>query len=357
MGQSAIKNPRRIVVLPGGGGTDPALEARVEYLEDNTYKITYFAEINGTTGTITKPTNSTILTDQFFGGVDAYVSTIQNGQPTGIFPQTAGGVAVDVTSFNTAGDFVLNGTPSAYPVALIYKLSIAAINWQNLDQDYVLDMEITDTQIGLIINGATDYPTPLDADKIGIWDTLNSLFKALTWANLKATLKTYFDTLYAPIGGIKRIIRYTTTTGAVTGTSANTLCASYLVSGGVNVVGDILLLAFRTIKTNTNGTYTIRLYVNTSSSLSGATLLGTYTTGSAPTVTTEFGRYLAIKSSTNTEVSPSAIASVPPLNAYNAVVTNANIDHTSAQYYIVGIQPSGSNADVISVSWFSMISL
>lgn len=145
MGQSAIKNPRRIVVLPGGGGTDPALEARVEYLEDNTYKITYFAEINGTTGTITKPTNSTILTDQFFGGVDAYVSTIQNGQPTGIFPQTAGGVAVDVTSFNTAGDFVLNGTPSAYPVALIYKLSIAAINWQNLDQDYVLDMGITET--------------------------------------------------------------------------------------------------------------------------------------------------------------------------------------------------------------------
>lgn len=197
MGQSAIKNPRRIVVLPGGGGTDPALEARVEYLEDNTYKITYFAEINGTTGTITKPTNSTILTDQFFGGVDAYVSTIQNGQPTGIFPQTAGGVAVDVTSFNTAGDFVLNGTPSAYPVALIYKLSIAAINWQNLDQDYVLDMEITDTQIGLIINGATDYPTPLDADKIGIWNVANSLFKALTWANLKATLKTYFDTLYS----------------------------------------------------------------------------------------------------------------------------------------------------------------
>ena len=143
MGQSAIKNPRRIVVLPGGGGTDPALEARVEYLEDNTYKITYFAEINGTTGTITKPTNSTILTDQFFGGVDAYVSTIQNGQPTGIFPQTAGGVAVDVTSFNAAGDFVLNGTPSAYPVALIYKLSIAAVNYQNLTIANVLDLEDT----------------------------------------------------------------------------------------------------------------------------------------------------------------------------------------------------------------------
>lgn len=157
MGQSAIKNPRRIVVLPGGGGTDPALEARVEYLEDNTYKITYFAEINGTTGTITKPTNSTILTDQFFGGVDAYVSTIQNGQPTGIFPQTAGGVAVDVTSFNTAGDFVLNGTPSAYPVALIYKLSIAAVNYQNLVIGNILDLE--DINIVKAIQATVDAGT------------------------------------------------------------------------------------------------------------------------------------------------------------------------------------------------------
>jgi len=55
----------------------------------------------------------------------------------------------------------------------------------------------TAARIGAIVNGAADYPTPLDADKIGIWDVANSLFKALTWANLKATLKTYFDTLYA----------------------------------------------------------------------------------------------------------------------------------------------------------------
>ena len=55
----------------------------------------------------------------------------------------------------------------------------------------------TAARIGAITNGSTDYPTPLDADKIGVWDVANSLFKALTLANLKATLKTYFDTLYS----------------------------------------------------------------------------------------------------------------------------------------------------------------
>ena len=142
MGQSAIKNPRRIVSQPGGGGgADPALEARVAYLEDNEYKITYFIEINGSTGTITKPTGSTILLDQFFGGVDAYVSTIANGQPTGIFPQTSGGVEVDVSSFDASGNFTLTGTPSAYPVALIFKLKIPAVSYQNLTTASILDME------------------------------------------------------------------------------------------------------------------------------------------------------------------------------------------------------------------------
>lgn len=55
----------------------------------------------------------------------------------------------------------------------------------------------TAARIGAIVNVATDYTTPLDADKIGIWDVANSLFKSVTLANLKATLVTYFDTLYS----------------------------------------------------------------------------------------------------------------------------------------------------------------
>ncbi len=41
----------------------------------------------------------------------------------------------------------------------------------------------------------------VDADEFRIWDSVTSLFKKITFANLKATLKSYFDTLYPPNDG------------------------------------------------------------------------------------------------------------------------------------------------------------
>jgi len=44
-----------------------------------------------------------------------------------------------------------------------------------------------------------DPDTPADGDLFGFWDIVDEVIKNITWANIKATLKTYFDTLYAAL--------------------------------------------------------------------------------------------------------------------------------------------------------------
>lgn len=113
-------------------GADTALDGRISILENNEIKVYYSAQINAQSGTITKPTNSTILADEFPGGVDAFVTTISGGEPTGDFPRTATGELVDVTTFDTSGNFALTGVPDSYPVMLIYVLKIKEIDASNL---------------------------------------------------------------------------------------------------------------------------------------------------------------------------------------------------------------------------------
>lgn len=57
-----------------------------------------------------------------------------------------------------------------------------------------------DVDIAGNIDAATSKTTPVDADELGIVDSAASnVLKKLTWANLKATLKTYFDAIYQPL--------------------------------------------------------------------------------------------------------------------------------------------------------------
>jgi len=56
------------------------------------------------------------------------------------------------------------------------------------------------------MSGYTSKTTPVDADLIPLSDSASSFgIKKLTWANIKATLKTYFDTLYIALAGDQTI--------------------------------------------------------------------------------------------------------------------------------------------------------
>jgi hypothetical protein len=78
------------------------------------------------------------------------------------------------------------------------KLGNGVTAWNSLTYSFTGDVPLT---VAEQITAATAKTTPVDADQFGITDSAASnVLKKLSWANVKATLKTYFDTLYGYIG-------------------------------------------------------------------------------------------------------------------------------------------------------------
>lgn len=87
-----------------------------------------------------------------------------------------------------------------------------------------LELGITAANLAAIIHAATAKATPVDADELPLSDSAASWgLKKLTWANVKATLLAYFNSIYQPLhailtslaglaGGTSKIPYFTTTT-------------------------------------------------------------------------------------------------------------------------------------------------
>jgi hypothetical protein len=80
-----------------------------------------------------------------------------------------------------------NADTNAFTNALKAKLD--AISGTNTGNE-------TAISIGALLASVTSKSTPIDVDSISILDSVTGLLQRVTWANAKAVLKTYFDTLY-----------------------------------------------------------------------------------------------------------------------------------------------------------------
>jgi hypothetical protein len=83
------------------------------------------------------------------------------------------------------------------------------VTWANIKAtlktyfDTLYAVIITAANFGNFIVALTEKTTPIDADTVIISDSAASDdSKKVTWANIKATLKTYFDTLYTATLGV-----------------------------------------------------------------------------------------------------------------------------------------------------------
>lgn len=137
-----------------------------------------------------------------------------------------------------------------------------------------------------------------------------------------------------------------TSSSVLTGTTSNTILKSILIKGGTIQVGDRISIVNRAIRDTATGISSNRLYVNTSSSLSGATALGVQSGANA-----FYGmqRDLYIKSTTNSEtLDTSTTSSGSESSIQTTGVSSLNIDWTVDQYIIHAFQPAASGNSTYS---------
>jgi hypothetical protein len=164
------------------------------------------------------------------------VTTASNGSAGRMYVRVQNGYELDeihdvaITSVANNNVLQYESATTLWKNKALTTASVAA----STDKNYVTDAQQTvigntsgtnsgnetTTTTGALINGATAKTTPVDADFIGLMDSAASnILKKLSWANIKATLVTYFDTLYSPIATSRNI--YITTGDQSTSGTAN----------------------------------------------------------------------------------------------------------------------------------------
>jgi len=88
---------------------------------NETILATYWALVESASGTIAFPTGSELILDAFQDLEEAVVSTVSAGKPTFNAAASSGGSRV-VCSLDSFGSYTLSPEPSAYPVAILYRV-------------------------------------------------------------------------------------------------------------------------------------------------------------------------------------------------------------------------------------------
>lgn len=151
---------------------------------------------------------------------------------------TAGGGTGTVTTVGSVDNSITVTNPTTTP-------DLSVVSSPKLTTARTIDGQAFDgtaniTVVAAATHAATSKTTPVDADEIPLSDSAASfILKKLTWANVKATLKTYFDTLY----GAGTVTSVSGTSARITSTGGATpvidIDASYVGQSSITTLGTV----------------------------------------------------------------------------------------------------------------------
>jgi hypothetical protein len=277
---------------------------------------------------------------------DNYIVT-ELGGVTAVFPKNYSSYSENASGFYINSTFPVNNQRAVYidftRVASIYnEAGTTAYTTATLRSFFLTNTGFKSPSGGSggvwggitgTLSSQTDLQSALDAKQ-------NTLTLTTTGTSGAATLVG--DTLnipqYSGGGGSSNfsiISLSATNSAAVTGTTANSIVSAILIPANTFSSTGIIDIAARYFKTGTLGSQTVRMYVNTSASLTGATLVANFYSGSNRQVGA--WRTANIASNTINFLSISGTFS-SDLASINAVGTSATFNTSVDNYIIFTVQ-------------------
>jgi hypothetical protein len=157
------------------------------------------------------------------------------------------------------------------------------------------------------------------------------------WKNKQSNLEiTYLDTIDS---------------ATLTATTVQTIMSSYSFNANDYLVGDVIQFYLRGRKIGTAAATTLRIYYNTTNSLTGAILIQSLAVSNTQLSFSSI-RNGIIKSASVTEFYSQNIASDVGANS-TSIVQNINIDYTAIGYFIIALV-NASAADSTTISLFEV---
>lgn len=232
--------------------------------------------------------------------------------------------------------------------------TLSATTFQNLPQDTYVSGGTYDNNTGTATFTNTSGGT-FNVSGFTTGGTSNVVASAITYdnsiSNLSAT--TVQNAIDEIVSKTSIVLAQSSPNSVRSGDTNNTLMYSKLIYANMVGVGDCIKIITKFTKPSSVANPTIRLYINTSSDLSGASLLATYVTTNAN------GRFFLVERTANVDgattnflvatsgaLTDSILSTVAP--------SDITIDWTINQYFIVAIQ-LGNAADSTTLRMVNVI--